>query len=294
VRKERSRGRIHHRRGNRAGSGPPLERSCTRLGGGPGGDDGPAAVRGDRRQPRRRGRYPRARRRLRRWPLPAPRGRPRSRRGGARRHGGAGRDRPRTPSRRGPSRGRDGAAAVGRRQLRRRLGHQRLPVRGPARRGRRRSGPRRPARRPGRGRHPGPPEDCEAAAYLGALGALLPPPPPGAPGPFALSQPGALASFARAPPGSSPRRKPVSRRSGSTRTRRRCCAGCSSPAPQLAPSRRPAKPACAMPSWRRSLPTAHQAVPTGCTTPSATPSRRTGEAAAIAWADRAGRGTIGA
>jgi SAM-dependent methyltransferase len=98
----------------------------------------------------------------------------------------------------------------------------------------------------------------------------------------------------RAPPGSSPRRKPVSRRSGSTRTRRRCCAGCSSPAPQLAPSRRPAKPACAMPSWRRSLPTAHQAVPTGCTTPSATPSRRTGEAAAIAWADRAGRGTIGA
>jgi hypothetical protein len=194
----------------------------------------------------------------------------------------------------GPSRGRDGAAAVERRQLRHRLGHQRLPVRGPARRGRRRSGPRRPARRPGRGRHLGPPEDCEAAAYLGALGMLLPPPPPGAPGPFALSQPGALASLARAPPGSSPRRKPVSRRSGSTRTRRRCCAGCSPPAPQLAPSRRPAKPACAMPSWRRSLPTAHQAVPTGCTTPSATPSRRTGEAAAIAWADRAGRGTIGA
>jgi SAM-dependent methyltransferase len=56
----------------------------------------------------------------------------------------------------GPSRGRDGAAAVGRRQLRCRLGHQRLPVRGPARRGRRRSGPRRPARRPGRGRHLGP------------------------------------------------------------------------------------------------------------------------------------------
>jgi len=32
-----------------------------------------------------------------------------------------------------------------------------------------------------------PPEQCEAAAYLGAIGALLPPPPPGAPGPFALS-----------------------------------------------------------------------------------------------------------
>jgi len=33
----------------------------------------------------------------------------------------------------------------------------------------------------------GPPEDCEAAAHLKALGALMPPPPPGAPGPFALS-----------------------------------------------------------------------------------------------------------
>ena len=44
----------------------------------------------------------------------------------------------------------------------------------------------------------GRPEDCEAGAHLGALGALLPPPPPGAPGPFALSRPGALASLARA------------------------------------------------------------------------------------------------
>jgi SAM-dependent methyltransferase len=32
-----------------------------------------------------------------------------------------------------------------------------------------------------------PPEQCEAAGYLAAIGALLPPPPPGAPGPFALS-----------------------------------------------------------------------------------------------------------
>jgi SAM-dependent methyltransferase len=31
------------------------------------------------------------------------------------------------------------------------------------------------------------PEQCQAAAYLAAIGALLPPPPPGAPGPFALS-----------------------------------------------------------------------------------------------------------
>jgi SAM-dependent methyltransferase len=32
-----------------------------------------------------------------------------------------------------------------------------------------------------------PAEQCEAGAYLGAIGKLLPPPPPGAPGPFALS-----------------------------------------------------------------------------------------------------------
>jgi SAM-dependent methyltransferase len=35
-------------------------------------------------------------------------------------------------------------------------------------------------------------EDTEAAAYIAALGALLPAPPPGAPGPFALSSEGAL------------------------------------------------------------------------------------------------------
>jgi SAM-dependent methyltransferase len=33
---------------------------------------------------------------------------------------------------------------------------------------------------------------CEAAAYMAALGKLLPPPPPGAPGPFALSEDAAL------------------------------------------------------------------------------------------------------
>jgi SAM-dependent methyltransferase len=31
-------------------------------------------------------------------------------------------------------------------------------------------------------------EDCEAASYLKAVGSLLPPPPPGAPGPFALTE----------------------------------------------------------------------------------------------------------
>jgi SAM-dependent methyltransferase len=31
-------------------------------------------------------------------------------------------------------------------------------------------------------------EDCEAASFLAAVGSLLPPPPPGAPGPFALSE----------------------------------------------------------------------------------------------------------
>jgi SAM-dependent methyltransferase len=38
----------------------------------------------------------------------------------------------------------------------------------------------------------GPAETCEAAPYLAALGALMPPPPPGAPGPFALSGESAL------------------------------------------------------------------------------------------------------
>jgi SAM-dependent methyltransferase len=40
-----------------------------------------------------------------------------------------------------------------------------------------------------------PPEMCDLAPYLAALGALLPPPPPGAPGPFALSGDGALAAL---------------------------------------------------------------------------------------------------
>jgi len=39
-------------------------------------------------------------------------------------------------------------------------------------------------------------EDCEAAASVKALGAFLPPPPPGAPGPFALSADGALEQLA--------------------------------------------------------------------------------------------------
>ena len=38
-------------------------------------------------------------------------------------------------------------------------------------------------------------QDCEAAVYLKALGSLLPPPPPGTPGPFALSDEGALESL---------------------------------------------------------------------------------------------------
>jgi SAM-dependent methyltransferase len=39
-------------------------------------------------------------------------------------------------------------------------------------------------------------DQCEAAGYLKAVGALLPPPPAGAPAPFALSEPGALERFA--------------------------------------------------------------------------------------------------
>jgi SAM-dependent methyltransferase len=41
----------------------------------------------------------------------------------------------------------------------------------------------------------GPPELCDLAANLAAIGRLLPPPPPGAPGPFALSGDGALAEL---------------------------------------------------------------------------------------------------
>ncbi len=42
----------------------------------------------------------------------------------------------------------------------------------------------------------GQPADCEAAVYLSALRPLLPAPPPGAPGPFALSKEGALEALA--------------------------------------------------------------------------------------------------
>jgi ubiquinone/menaquinone biosynthesis C-methylase UbiE len=42
----------------------------------------------------------------------------------------------------------------------------------------------------------GSPEGIEAVAMVGALGSLLPPPPPGTPGPFALSDEAALRQFA--------------------------------------------------------------------------------------------------
>src|SRR5947199_34873 len=40
-----------------------------------------------------------------------------------------------------------------------------------------------------------PPEMCELAPHLQSLGALMPPPPPGAPGPFALSGRDALEDY---------------------------------------------------------------------------------------------------
>jgi SAM-dependent methyltransferase len=40
------------------------------------------------------------------------------------------------------------------------------------------------------------PAKCEMAPYLAALGALMPPPPPGTPGPWALSEPGVLEDLA--------------------------------------------------------------------------------------------------
>lgn len=42
----------------------------------------------------------------------------------------------------------------------------------------------------------GKPTDSESTTYITAMGALLPPPPPGAPGPFALSADGALEALA--------------------------------------------------------------------------------------------------
>jgi SAM-dependent methyltransferase len=42
----------------------------------------------------------------------------------------------------------------------------------------------------------GDPARCEMAAYIEALGKLMPPPPPGAPGPWALSEAGALEALA--------------------------------------------------------------------------------------------------
>jgi SAM-dependent methyltransferase len=41
----------------------------------------------------------------------------------------------------------------------------------------------------------GRPEQCDSAAVLGAFASLMPPPPPGAVGPFALSEPGRLEGF---------------------------------------------------------------------------------------------------
>lgn len=43
----------------------------------------------------------------------------------------------------------------------------------------------------------GKPEESESTAYIKALGSMLPPPPPNAPGPFALSVDGALEDLAR-------------------------------------------------------------------------------------------------
>ncbi len=42
----------------------------------------------------------------------------------------------------------------------------------------------------------GKPEESESSAYIAAMGSLLPPPPPGSPGPYALSADGALEALA--------------------------------------------------------------------------------------------------
>lgn len=43
----------------------------------------------------------------------------------------------------------------------------------------------------------GKPHECHAAAYIAALDSLMPPPPPGTPGPFALSEDGTLAALVK-------------------------------------------------------------------------------------------------
>ena len=80
-------------------------------------------------------------------------------------------------------------------------------------------------------------EDCQAAISLGAIGSLLPPPPPGTPGPFALSEQQALERPSENPasPSSNP---PTSIPSGTIPTSPPSSAACSPPAPLPKPSPR--------------------------------------------------------
>ena len=75
------------------------------------------------------------------------------------------------------------------------------------------------------------PQDCEAAGHLKALGGLMPPPPPGAPGPFALSDEVSLRAL---PVKQASRRSPwwTPRAPGPIRISRPPCAGCSLLAPR--------------------------------------------------------------
>jgi SAM-dependent methyltransferase len=118
-------------------------------------------------------------------------------------------------------------------------------------------------------------EDCETVATISALGKLLPPPPPGAPGPFALSAPGrvegllqqaGLAPLARGEVWPAARWTAPS----SSPTWRRRCAGTCLQAQGRPPSGRPAPRRCNGRSPSRSRLSARALAVTASATGSAT------------------------
>jgi len=114
----------------------------------------------------------------------------------------------------------------------------------------------------------GQPEECEMAGYLKALRGLLPPPPPGAPGPWALSPPGALEELASQAglKAIHAQTVPVTFDSPMSRTRSGVC---SRPGRQRSRSRRRARAPSPRRSVRPSRRSAAQTGATACATPSA-------------------------
>lgn len=99
----------------------------------------------------------------------------------------------------------------------------------------------------------GKPEDTQASAYLAALGSCLPPPPPGSPGPFALSRDGALEELVTEA-GLTPTTVAGWTPCGPMPIPRRPCADCFRQAPPCAPWSTPAHRPYGMRSCRPSHP----------------------------------------